>query len=127
PRVDGEVVRVAHLVGTDEPGPDGPMSIPRLAHRHRRVGPLQIAHRHIVHDEIAGDDGGRVIDRHVAATGADDDAELTLVVDPLRRDGGNFDSRAGTDHTRDLFVEHDWYSRPLRTALGDVIGVVQTD
>ena len=54
-RTDREVVRVTELVLGDDPRPERPVGVERLAHRHRRRPHLPVAYRQIVGDRVAGD------------------------------------------------------------------------
>src|SRR4051812_9927841 len=56
PCTDREIVWIADLIRTDQPRTDGAMRVPRLAHGHRRRGPLPIANGHIVDNEVTGHD-----------------------------------------------------------------------
>src|SRR4051812_12825944 len=127
PGTDGEIVRIADLISGDQPRPDRAMRVPRLAHRHRRRGSLPIPNRHVVDDEVTGDHRLGVGHRHVAATGADHDSELTFVVDPLRCHRRHLDACTRAHHACDLLVEHHRRLRLFHPALGHMVRVVETD
>jgi hypothetical protein len=55
-RPDGEGLRIAHLVGRDQPGTDGTEAVGALAlRRGARALHLKGALRHVVDDRVAGD------------------------------------------------------------------------
>ena len=70
------------------------------------VGELQlpVADRHVVDDEVPGDDLERGLDGHVTAPPTDHDAELALVVEHLR-DPWPVHVVAGADDAGRLLVE----------------------
>ena len=80
-----ERLRVGHLVGGDEPGPDRAEGVGALA-----LGPLpaaldlEFALGNVVDDAIAGDVFERVVLGDILRRGADDDAEFDLPIAFLR-------------------------------------------
>ena len=126
PRADLQVVRIGDLVGGHQPWPDRAVRVPRLAHRHRRRRALPIAHRHVVDDQVAGDDVGRRRPLDVAAARADDDAELALVVDPRRARRWALRSGPNGPVTHVIcLLNTTGTSGFVHARLGDVVGVVR--
>ena len=123
---DREVVRIAELLGRDQPRPERAVRVERLAHRHGRRAHLPIAHGDVVGDRVAGDHLVSALERNVPTPRADHDRQLTLIVEQVR-DARHVDAVVWTDHAGDLLVEEDRELRRLHARLGDVVGVVQPD
>ena len=119
-------MRVAQLVAGDDHGSDGTVCVKRLAHRELRRVTLEVAHGDIVDDRVAGNDIRGVGGRDVTAGLADHDTQFTLVVD-VSRGERDLDPTAWTLHAADLLGEDRRHAGRLRTGLGDVVAVVQTD
>src|SRR5579863_456376 len=119
-----ERMRVAQLVGGDDPRSDRPVGIERLAERHGRRTPLPITHADIVDDEIPRDHLARAVAWHMTASAADNESQLALVVE--RFGGARQMNRIirRVDATR-LFVKKEREGRLLHPSLGDMVGVIE--
>ena len=81
PGADGQVLRVADLVGGHDPGPGGPVGVEALAHHHGGRPPLPVPHADVVDHGEPGHHLEGPVGGHVAAPPPDDHAQLPLVVD----------------------------------------------
>ena len=126
PGLDLKRVRVAELVGGDDPRTERTVGIEGLAHRHRRRAQLPVADGDVVGDRVAGDHLVRAVLGNVATARADHDRQLALVVEQVR-DAWHVDVRSRADHAGDLLVEEDRELRRLHAALRDMVGVVEPD
>ena len=88
--------------------------------------PLPVPHTDVVHDGEAGDDIEGAVDRHVAAAPADDESELSFVVDHVR-DPGTRSAAPGPITQVRCLLNQNWYSGCVATELGHVVGVVHPD
>src|SRR5215469_17698897 len=102
-----ERVRVADLVGRDDPGPDRAVGIKRFAQRHGRRTHLPVAHAHVVDDQITRDHFVGAVAWHVAAAPADYKTELSFVVEGLRS-ARQVNRIIRPDHAGRLLVKEHW-------------------
>ena len=121
-----QVLRVADLIGRDQPGSERPVGVEGLADRHRLRPALPVAHAEVVGAGVAGDHLVGALDRDVAAALADHDRQLGLVVEQ-GRDLRHVHVGARPDHAGHLLVEEDRHFGRLHPHLGDVVGVVERD
>src|SRR5216683_3532181 len=121
-----EFVRIAELVRRDYPRAERSVSIERFAERHGRRPALPVADAHVVDDQVSRDYFMRAIARHMAASPADDESELALVVQ-RRRHPRQMNRIEGAGHGARLLVEEHRKLGALHFCFFHVIGVVETD
>ena len=127
-----EHLRVRNLVAGHRGGTAGTGGVERLPHQPLRAVQLQVAGRDVVQRHVAGDVVERVRLGHVAAGAADHHGELTLPVDPLRRDSGEHHRALVADQGGvELREDHGVRLRPqclvLFLGLFDVVAIVEAD
>ena len=122
-----EVVRVAELVGGDEPGPERAVGVEGLAHRHGRRAQLPVAHGDVVGDRVAGDHLVRAL---VAARGGSA-CRSRRPARPRSRAGSRRAAcgrrRPGPTTQVTCLLKNTGNSGASMPDLGDVVGVVEPD
>lgn len=127
-QVQAEVLRVAGLVGGDQPRAERVEGLAGFAQVPlRRVLQLEFPLRYVVADRVPGDHGPRGIRSvQVARPAADDDREFDLPVG-LHRSTGDQHLVVRADDRARVLHEHHRTRGNRRAGLGGVIAVVQAD
>src|SRR5438128_6070230 len=125
--MDGEVRRIADLVAADDDGTDGAERVERLATGPLPVAELEVARGDVVEAGVAEDVRERVLGADLTRGGADDHAELGLVVDLGRQRGVPSDVVARADDRGRELGEDEWRRWRLRAGLRGVVAVVPPD
>src|SRR5882724_11853233 len=99
-----EFVRIAELVGGDDPWVERSVGVERFAERHGRRPALPVADAHVVDNHVSRDYFVRTIARHMTASPADNESELAFVVQ-RRGNSREMNWIEGPGHGARLLVE----------------------
>src|SRR5207237_5164423 len=125
--LDLQVVRIAEQIGGDEIRPEKPEPVAGLADHPLRAAALQVARGEVVAHGITEDVGKRFGFGDVARAPAEDDDQLRLVIEVLRRDVRHAHyALVGVERVV-VLVEQDWQLGNGLPNLAGMPGVVETD
>ena len=124
---DPQPLRVRHLVGRGDPGPQGAEGVLALAAEEVPLPPLPVPRGHVVRHAVAEHRVQRIRLPGPARGSPDDHSELRLVVGPLRELPVDDDGVSGAVQRARVLREHHGELRGLGVLLADVIHVVEPD